>query len=765
MIKKLMILLIIFTSLISSLLLQAQQATISSSGKQHIGEAKFLKLSGVVKAYEGDPIKKAVVLIPEIAKSTETDESGTFEIRAVPPGKYHIEVYADGYMDFRSEQFDLIKSNMTFNVKLLKKLSEEIVVTATRTPKLYVEVPVKTEIITAREIEQKQASQLAESLCLLTGIRVENNCQNCNFTQVRINGMEGKYSQILINNSPIFSSMIGVYGLEQIPAEMLNRIEVVKGGGSALYGGNAVAGVINVLTKEPMGNKTKIKLHQESNNGEPYTNLGFQNSLVTKDGNTKGILFANYKRRDPVDLNDDGFSEIGRLRSTNFGLNFYNYFPDIKGKLKLGLIRITEDRRGGDLFDRPPHEANIAEWINSDLLDFSLDWNQYLTKKMYCNISFSHMYAERDTYYGAGKNLNAYGSTKNPVTFLNTQINYQGGSHLISAGVQFKVEKIKDRALGYGREIDDDYNEFGFFAQDDIKFNKTVFLLAGIRLSKHSLIDDLIFNPRMSLLLNLTKDLSWRTTFSTGYRAPQVFDEDLHITQVGGEGMIIENSSDLKKEGSYGVSTGFDFGREIERNVFQFSVESFYTLLKDAFVLHEQEFDPRENAMVFERINGSNAKVFGLSTDLGYGFGTYLSFGAGLTVQRSRFDEPEPDFRSRDFFRSPNSYGYARLNYENSRIACINISLEYTGKMKIPHFAGYIDKDRLETGQTFWVVNATLKKTFNLGQSNQASVFVGAYNLFDSYQSDLDKGIERDAGYVYGPVRPRSFYTGFEFSF
>jgi len=757
------IILIIFIISTSSLWLKAQEMNLSLS-KEQSQKASLSKISGFVRNYEGDPVEKAVVLIPEIQRSTETDKNGEFEIQAIPSGRYHIEVYTESYVDFHSDLFDLI-NNMTADIRLIKKLSEEVVVTATQTPKLYTEVPIKTEIITAREIRKKEASHLAESLSLITGVRVENNCQNCNFTQVRINGMEGKYSQILIDNSPVFSSMIGVYGLEQIPSEMLNRIEVVKGGGSALYGGNAVAGVINVLTKEPKENKTTIKLHQRSSQGEPYTNLGFRSSLVTKNGDSKGFLFANYKRRQPVDINEDSLSEIGRLRSTNFGLNFYHSFPILKGKLKLGFFRISEDRRGGDLFELPPHQANIAEWVDSDLISFSSDWNHYLTGNLYYNVSFSHVCAERDTYYGAEKDLDAYGSTRNPVTFLNTQLNYQAGSHLLSTGFQFKGEKIRDQALGYGREIDDSYNEFGFFAQDDVKLNDTFSFLAGLRLSKHSLIDDLIFNPRMSLLVNLIKDLSWRTTFSSGYRAPQVFDEDLHITQVGGEGMIIENSAELTEEKSYSVSTGFDFGKEIGSNLVQFSVEGFYTSLKHAFVLDEKEFDSRDNAMVFERINGSNARVYGISGDLGYRFGYYFNLGAGLTLQRSRLDEPEPDFGSRDFFRTPDSYGYARLSYENSRIVHIDLSLEYTGKMKVPHFAGYINEDRLETGQPFWVFDAKFKKPFRFSQKSEINIFLGMYNLFNSYQKDLDKGVFRDSGYVYGPMRPRSLYTGFEFSF
>jgi len=755
---------IIFICLVFGLSLRAQDSGITSSEVKP-GNVKFLKLLGVIKSYEGNPVKGAIVLIPEINKSTESDKMGAFEFIAVPPGKYHLEVYADGYMDFISDIFNLEESNETFKITLMKKISEEIVVTATRTPKLYVEVPVKTVVISAREIEQKEASQLAESLTCTTGVRVESNCQNCNFTQVRINGMEGKYSQILIDNSPIFSSMIGVYGLEQIPAEMLNRIEIVKGGGSALYGGNAVAGVINVLTKEPMENGTRLKLHQESTLGEPSTNFGFRSSLVSKDANTKAFLFANYKNRQPIDISGDDISEIGKIRSTNFGLNFYRTFSEIKSKLKLSFFRITEDRRGGNKFDLPPHEADIAESIDSDLNSLAADWNHYITQRLYYNLSASYVDANRKSYYGSGQDPNAYGTTKNPVLFLNGQMNYQSGGHIISTGVQYKGEKIKDEALGYGRVINDHYKELGFFLQDDIKFNKTFSLLAGLRFSKHSLIENYIFNPRVSLLVNLVKSLSWRTSFSTGFRAPQVFDEDLHITQVGGEGTIIENSPGLKQESSFSLSTGLDYGWEIGSNTLQLSIEGFYTLLEDTFVLQKKEFDPRENALVFERINGSNSRVYGVSVDFGYRLGFAFSLNTGWSFQRSHLDEPEPDFGSNEFFRTPNSYGYVTLNYENKKAVNANISLEYTGSMKVPHYAGYIEEDRLETTGTFLVLNAKLTKPISLTQNNKLRLFVGVFNLFDSYQKDLDQGIYRDSGYVYGPAKPRSYYAGLEFSF
>ncbi len=750
---------IFFIILILTQSVNAQQ----NRHQQRHGQVSQLFIRGFVKDWDQNPIQKAFVLIPELNRSAETDELGKFEIREVPPGTYHVEVYAQGYLDYSSDPFVLENNKLSYQVVMIKKVAKEIVVTATRTPKLFDETPVKTEVITREEIEKKEATNLAETLCQTTGVRVENNCQNCNFTQVRINGMEGKYTQVLIDSSPVVSAMTGVYGLEQIPAEMLHTIEIVKGGGSALYGGNAVAGVINVLTREPQENKTTLKLHQEAIYGKPVTNLGFHSSLVSKNLNTKTYLFANYQKREPVDLNEDSFSELGTISNTSFGINFYNYFSKLDGNLKLGFFRIFEERRGGDLFALPPHEANTAEWAKTDQIGLSSEWNHYLSNNAHYCLSFSLVDAQRNTYYGSHKDPNAYGNTINPVMFFNGQFNYQLAGHIISLGVQYKRDKIKDEATGYGRTIEDVYHESGYFIQGDFKISKAFTLLTGMRLNKHSAIENFIVTPRFSVLAKITRDLSFRASFSTGFRAPQVFDEDLHITQVGGEGMMVVNSPDLKEEKSYSISSGLDYGKQIKRSLIQLSLEAFYTQLSNTFVFHE--IGRIENARILERINSSGSRVYGLSFEFGLVLGPKFSLASGWTYQQSELEEAEPDFNSTEFFRTPDFYGFASVSYDNDRLINAELSLEYTGSMNVPHYTGYIENDRLESTEPFWILNTKLRKPFNISEDCKISAFIGVHNLLNSYQKDLDKGVDRDSGYVYGPAKPRSFIAGLEFSF
>lgn len=722
---------------------------------------KRFSISGQVRSWRNEPVAKAVVLIPELGLSVETDSSGNFAIEAVPAGKYHLQVIAENFMETTTDEFTLDRNRDDFKITLIEKVHEEVVVTGTNTAKLYSETPVKVQVIAQAEIEKKQAVNLAEALATTTGLRVETDCQNCNFTQVRINGLEGKYSQILVDGSPLVTAMTSVYGLEQIPTEMIERIEIVKGGTSTLYGSNAIAGVINIISREPETNQASLGLKEEGINGKSDLNLDFRSSYVSKNSNFKGFFFANLRKRNPVDLNNDGFSDLGRINQTSFGMTLFNNLEKLKAKIKINLFRIFEDRRGGNAFDQPPHLADVCEWAKSDQIGLSSEWNQALSENFYYSLILSYLDARRDTYYGSQKDPNAYGHTYNPLFFAGLHAYYQLNGHLLTLGYQLKADKIKDRAVCYNRIINQTYQDNGFFIQDEYKFSEKTTLLTGLRISKHSILDKFILNPRVNLLINLTKNLTFRLDYSTGFRAPQVFEEDLHITQVGGEGLLINNSPDLKAETSQSFSLGADFGQAIKSNLIQLSGELFYTRLAHTFVL--REITTTESYRLLERINGSGAKVYGASADLKIAFGPWVSFQSGWTIQTSQLDQPEPEFGCREFFKTPKSYGYAALNYQHDRIIDVYLTLDYTGKMKLPHYRGYISEDRLETTNPFWVLNLRIKKNIALGGDSALALSFGLDNIFNSFQKDLDRGAYRDSGYIYGPAKPRTFFVSLNY--
>ena len=643
---------------------------------------------------------------------------------------------------------------------LVKELSEEITVTATANKMGIEDVPVKTYIISRSEIEDIKPINLAEALSFTTGVRVETDCYNCNYTQVRLNGLEGKYSQILVDGLPIISSLASVYGLEQIPSEMIERIEVVKGGASSLYGSNAIGGVINLITREPQENTTVLRIQDESILGKTFFKLGITSSFVSEDRKTRAFFFGSYYSRQPVDVNGDGFSNLGIMKDTSFGGNLYRNFPSINGKLKLSFARIHEYRRGGDRLDLPPHEAEICEMARTSRLDFSTTWEQSFGSDL-LKITFSHTQLERNSYYGSHMDPNAYGKTRDPLTVFLVQYSIPRGSHLVTLGGSYKREHLEDSAPAYNRLIDDEYVNYGLFLQDDITITDKVDFLIGSRFDRHSKVGKIIASPRLSLLVKPIQGLSLRATFSTGFRAPQIFDEDLHITMIGGEGFVVKNDPALKQERSYSFYLGGDYMGIKGNKSFLLSGGVFYTRLENQFQLHEVAREGKSR--IFLRTNGKGARVWGGELDVGFKVAARLEIDAGWTFEKTRLDEPEPEFGSLELFKTPDLYGFVKTTLFLPWDMKALLSFHYTGSMKLPHYSGYIPENRLETTEPFSVFSFTLSKLFYVGK-DQMEIYTGVYNIFNVFQKDIDRGPLRDAGYIYGPPKPRTFILGIRYN-
>ena len=249
---------------------------------------------------EGLPF--ATVKILEIGKGTTTDEDGNFLLKDIPEGEYTLQAEMMGYVTQRkkvtvSKQFAV---DIHFSMQEISSDMNEVVVSANRNEVNRKDAPVVVNVLSSKLFEAVNSTDLAKALNYQSGLRVENNCQNCGFPQVRINGLEGPYSQILINSRPIISALSGVYGLEQIPTNMIERVEVVRGGGSALFGANAVGGTINIITKDPIKNSYQVSSTASNINGKAWEQyMGANASLVGKD-NVYGLaLYQTYRNRNP----------------------------------------------------------------------------------------------------------------------------------------------------------------------------------------------------------------------------------------------------------------------------------------------------------------------------------------------------------------------------------------------------------------------------------------------------------------------------------
>jgi len=640
-----------------------------------------------------------------------------------------------------------------------------VVVTGTGAEYLVQEAPIRTELLTEELVTRQVKTTLAEAFqASVPGVRMEMNCQNCGFMQIRMNGLEGGYTQILEDGLPSYSGVTSVYGLEQIPTAFIDQIEVVKGGNSALYGPNAVAGVVNLIRREPRENRFRIDAMAGWHKGRPERQFGASAQLVDIPGGLSGDFFYRGINRVPIDRDRDGFSDAGKRKLQSGGFGIYRHFLEGAARLNFNGAVFDEFRRGGDQFDKPPHETLITEQIDSTRYATSLGWNHSVSPNTYYNLRGSLAYLGRDTYYGGGMDPNAYGDTRNPLWVSDAQVGHQTGSHSVLAGYQTWWEFVQDNAPAYDGYRGEAFSDHGMYIQDEWRQSPRFTLIGGVRLDKSNQVSGWIFSPRAGTKLAITGNLVWRTTLSTGFRAPQVFDEDLHIAQVGGAGFVYENHPDLEEEKSVSFSTGMDYVGMLRGRRYSLGGNYFYTDLRDAFTFVEAE-DPNLAYRLLWRVNGPGAHVTGV--DLNGDIRLHRDFGlrGGFTLQRARWDEPEDQFQTCNFFRTPQRYGFVSFDWEAPLGLDAVGTYDYTGSMEVPHYAGYIPEDRLEISRDFHVFNLVVSRLFRVTDESTMRVFFNLQNAGDDYQPDLDRGPNRDAGYVYGPGEMRRAVIGITYEF
>lgn len=718
-------------------------------------------------AATNQPVPAASITIEGILHTFQTNPQGEARIGILPPGEYTITVRAAGYFDNTAKRVAAAAGqvvSLAIHLHPQPVLQETMAVTATGTPYSVQDAPIRTEVLTQEYVDKQIKTTLAEAFqATVSGVRMEMNCQNCGFMQVRINGLEGPYTQILEDGLPTYSGVTAVYGLEQIPTAFVEQIEVVKGGNSALYGPGAVAGVVNVIRREARENRFRLDAMSGWHYGRPEQQAGAAAQISTLPLGFAADLYYRGSNRVAVDRDRDGFSDMGKRRLDTGGFGLTRRFFHEAAKLSVTGATAYEFRRGGDQFDRPSHQTWITEQIDSRRNTLALAWNQTLSPRAFYNLRASHAYYSRDTYYGSGMDPNAYGDTRNPLWVGDAQAGYQAGKHSLLAGYQLSWEHVADHAPAYQRTYGGTFRNDGVYLQDEWRPAARFTLIGGARLDRSNQLHRTIVSPRAGAKYAWRESLVWRASVSTGFRAPAVFDEDLHIAQVGGEGFLLQNDPALREERSISYSTGFDAAGSIRGRRLQLASNFFYTRLRHTFTLTE-DHTPGGYRRLF-RVNGTGSHVAGVSFDANMRLRPSVGLRTGYTAQQARWKDAEPQFGARDFFRTPNRYGFAGVDFSLPAKIEISTTLDYTGPMTVPHYAGYIDADRLERSNSFAVVNAVVSRIFATGDHSRCKLFFNLQNIGDSFQPDLDRGPMRDSAYVYGPSEMRRAVVGLTLEF
>jgi len=757
-------------------------------------------LSGTV-SQQSEPLPFATVLVKNTALATTASADGTYELE-VPLGTLLIRAQAPG---FRSQEIELNITkdfNQPINFTLLEDVLglEEIVVSATRNRVERKSAPVVVSALKPRLLTATQSISVAEGLNFTPGVRVENNCQNCGFTQVRLNGLEGSYTQILLNSRPIFTSLLGVYGLEQIPTNIIERVEVVRSGGSALYGSNAIAGTVNIITKDPMLNTWEVGSNFSLINGTSIDRLVNFNSALVSDDLTSGItLFGSYRNRDPYDANDDGFTEIVKLRNTTVGAKAF-LRPTTRSRISLNLNAIQEYRRGGNRLDLAPQFTDITEELDHDTFiggaDYEVNNADYSQKiQLYTSAS----YTNRESYYGglggartAQDSItanNAFGTTKDLAWVNGVQLTKTfPNKDVFTTGAEYSINSTEDQIPGYNRLIDQSVHSLGGYAQYEWKPNERFTALLGSRLD-HVMVDgdytiggiarsvDLnqtALSPRLTLSYQLSETLRLRGGYARGFRAPQAFNEDLHISSVGGEPQFVILSESLETEYSNAFTASFNFAKTDELLQLDVLVEGFYTTLENPFTLVSTGA-VLENGSILEEVrNGAGAKVYGSNIEFGLSPDPRWQFQLGGTLQRTAYEEPqllfesdgtpgETDISIDEFVRVPNLYGYLNTTWLPSKKFNLDVTGTYTGSMTVPRVISDTGFLELNDVNAFFDLNLKIETHFDFNESFMITASAGVTNIFNSFQDDFETGPTRDSDYIYGPDAPRAFFFGLKF--
>lgn len=666
----------------------------------------------IINASNNEHLPFASIAVKGTTIGCSSDATGHYYLKNLPVGRHTIVVTLLGFETIEQPIEAVAGKNIEMNFTLEEQAMslDEVVVSATRNETNRRRTATVVNVASQKLFESTASSNLSESMNFQSGLRVENNCGNCGTMQLRINGLEGHYSQILLDSRPIFSSLAAVYGLDQLPVAMIERVEVVRGGGSALFGSNAIGGVVNIITRDPLRNSlTLANTTHILSGGTTDINTALNGSFVSDDNKVGVYLFAQVKGRDAYDRNGDGFSDIPSLNSETAGFRAY-YKTSAYTRITAEYHHTHEFRRGGDNLSEAPHMAMICEQLDHKIDGGGLRFDYFSPDSRHrMSVYTSAQGIDRSSYFGTDMNPEAYGATKDLTVVAGAQYTY-GFDRLwfmpadLTIGAEYNYNTLDDSYHATQRRLEQKTSTAGFFFQNEWHSEKVNILIGG-RLDKHNMVRKPIFSPRVNLRYSPIEDIGLRISYASGYRAPQAYNEDLHIDALNHSVSIIRLADDLRPEYSHSVSASADIYHSFGRLQTNLLVEGFYTMLDDVFTLEKVGTDADGNT-IKERRNADGATVAGITAEVKLGIKGIFEIQAGYTFQRSRYTSPErwsDDVEpQRRMFRSPDHYGYLTSSFELARRLSASLFCTYTGPMLVQHNAGILDVDTQTTTPSFW---------------------------------------------------------------
>ncbi|MGN6491071.1 MAG: TonB-dependent receptor [Agriterribacter sp.] len=719
----------------------------------------------------GKPIAHASISIQGGTKGAVSDSAGLFQLSLPAVGKYSIRVTAVGYASVTKQIVFPLASEQPLQIELERLNSDlsEIVVTGTMKEVSRMESPVPVEVITPKLFQKNPVPSLFEALGMVNGVQPQLNCSVCNTGDIHINGMEGPYTMILIDGMPIVSALSTVYGLNGIPNSIVERIEVVKGPGSSLYGSEAMGGIINIITKNPV----KAPVVSADVFATSWKEFSADASVKFKAGKTTGLLGINYfNYNNPLDKNKDGFTDVTIQHRVSL-FNKWNFERKQNRIAGLAVRYVYEDRWGGEMkWNKTLRGSNTVygESIYTNRWELIGTYQLPLKEKIISQFSFnSH---GQDSWYGTTPYM-----AEQYVAFAQLYWDKQFGSdHNFLLGGSYRYTIYDDNTPGTasanGLKNAPAHTPLpGVFVQDEWTLNDRNRLLLGYRYD-YDQHHGSVHSPRVAYKWSPANNHTVRASFGTGYRVVNLFTED-HAALTGAREVVIAES--LEPERSYNSNLNYVVKIPLRDAFIGLDITGFYSYFTNKIV---GDFDTDPNKIIYDNLKG-HAISKGISLNAEANFSFPLKILAGVTYMNVYQVEDKSGrgvMEKSIQLNAPKWSGNAVITYTLPGRFIVDVTAKWDGPMRLP----VLPHDyRPEYSPWFCIANVQLTKKIK----NGIELYGGVKNLFNFVPKDpimrpfdpFDKNVNDpvtnpygytfDPSYNYAPLQGIRAFAGVRYTF
>ncbi|ELR71447.1 TonB-dependent receptor [Fulvivirga imtechensis AK7] len=733
---------------------------------------QFGSVSGKISGSEG-AIPGATVRILGSETGGVADAEGRFRLEDVKPGAATLEFRSIGFKTITQEI--QIAPGETKELRIIMEQNslglDEVVVTGTMKPTFVKASPIKVEVVTSQYINTfspAAASSIVEGIKLVNGVQEVVACGVCFTNSISINGLPGPYTAILMDGTPIYGNLASVYGLNGIPNMIIDRFEVIKGPSSTLYGSEAVAGVINIITKDPE-DQPKLSIDiMGTSHLESFGNI----STAPKIGRSTGFIGLNYAYiNDFDDRNTDGFGDIANLDRYSL-FTKWNLYRKSNRRFTLAAKYYYEDRRNG--VEEFLNNRNYKALRGSDSIygesiythRAELFGTYELPTYEHLKIDYSFSRHLQDSYYGAD-----HYEAEQAIAFTNFIWDKEIASHSLLAGLTTRYQYYDDNTVATADGSDNKpNNQFipGIFLQDEWKITPAFTLLTGGRLDHYS-EHGYIFSPRMNVKIKASEWTTIRANTGTGFRIVNLFTED-HAFVTGQRSVEITEA--LKPERSYNGALNVNHVYTVGRSQGTIDVDAYYTYFTNKII--PDYSDPER--IIYANTNG-HAITKGIGFNITHEFVFPLSVNLGYNMQEVTQTEPNEQniIETTDIEFAPQWSSIFTANYTLSELKMtLGYTFRLTGPMALPEVydvnsqGELLSNPRALESDPFAIHNVQAVKEFN----SRWSVYAGVQNIFDYIQPvspltgyndpTAPAGFSQyfDTAYSFAPIHGREFYLG-----